>query len=407
MKRLVRWLFAEGGTALAAVCGVALLLLCSTQLGSAQTAVGMGQNPLHGSEVFSAKGCVKCHAVNGLGGTEAVDLGKTAKRRSFYDLAATLWNHVPLMRESIQKHGVGEAKIDSHEAGDLIGFLFTLDYFDAPGDVDAGKRLFSEKKCVLCHRLGNYGGDVGPDLDFLGRYGSPILVAAHMWNHGPAMADSMSARGVGRPTFQDSELVDLIAYLESVAAEPLEGRVYVLLGRAEAGRVIFVEKRCIDCHSIQGIGGKVGPDLSERGRDWSLTEFAAAMWNKAPAMWDVMSARKIFVPKLGAVEMADLLAYLYSVRYFAVVGDAEIGRQLLHDKGCLECHSLGGDGGRTAGDLEQVRDVAEPASLIAGLWNHVLLAGAAGEGRMGPWSTFSPEEMADVAAFLQELEANR
>lgn len=105
--------------------------------------------------------------------------------------------------------------------------------------------------------------------------------------------------------------------------------------------------------------------------------------------------------------MADLLAYLYSVRYFAVAGDAEIGRQLLHDKGCLECHSLGGDGGRTAGDLEQVRDVAEPASLIAGLWNHVLLAEAAGEGRMGPWSTFSPEEMADVAAFLQELEANR
>jgi mono/diheme cytochrome c family protein len=90
-----------------------------------------------------------------------------------------------------------------------------------------------------------------------------------------------------------------------------------------------------------------------------------------------------------------------------VAGDAEIGRQLLHDKGCLECHSLGGDGGRTAGDLEQVRDVAEPASLIAGLWNHVLLAEAAGEGRMGPWSTFSPEEMADVAAFLQELEAKR
>jgi mono/diheme cytochrome c family protein len=90
-----------------------------------------------------------------------------------------------------------------------------------------------------------------------------------------------------------------------------------------------------------------------------------------------------------------------------VAGDAEVGRQLMHDKGCLGCHSLGGDGGSTAGDLEQARDLAEPASLIAALWNHVLLAETVEEGRTGLWSTFSPEEMADVAAFLQELEANR
>jgi hypothetical protein len=44
-----------------------------------------------------------------------------------------------------------------------------------------------------------------------------------MWNHSAVMADSMEARGVKCPTFDGSELVDLIAYLESVAPEPVEG----------------------------------------------------------------------------------------------------------------------------------------------------------------------------------------
>ena len=399
--KLFRGLRLVEGSALGAAGGFLVLLLLTPGAGSAQEALEPAQDPLAGSEVFAAKGCVECHAVNGLGGAVGPDLGRIARRRSFYELAATLWNHIPLMGEGMEEHGVEHREMDAHEAADLIGFLFTLNYFDAPGDVRRGKQLFTEKKCLVCHRVGRYGGEVGTNLDFVGRYGSPILVAASMWNHGAVMSDSMEAKGVKRPGFEAAELVDLIAYLESAAPEAVEGRVYVLPGRAGAGRVVFVEKGCYQCHSVQSVGGQTGPDLAAAGRQWGLTEFAAAMWNKAPAMLAQLKGSDRPVPSLGAVEMADLVAYLYAIGYFAELGDAELGEQRLRDSGCLGCHSIGGYGATTARDFDYVREMESPAEVSAALWNHALLVEAGTEVIQGPWPRLGAEELADIMAYLQ------
>ena len=379
-------------------------LLAVSHPAHAQERAGLTQNPLAGSRVFGSKGCVKCHAVNGLGGTVGPDLGRIARRRSFYDLAAAMWNHLPAMGQRMDELGIERPFMDEREAGDLIAFLFTLDYFDPPGDVEAGKRLFGEKKCVVCHQVGTYGGVVGPSLDHLGNYGSPILVAAAMWNHGPAMEAQMQAHGIKRPTFSGSELMDLISYLESVSPAPLEGPLYVLPGNAEEGRVVFTEKGCVACHSVQGVGGRVGPDLARRGLHWGLTEFAAAMWNKAPAMSAAMKARGIDVPQLGAGEMADIVAYLYAVQYFAESGDPEAGRRLLATRGCLECHSLAGQAGKRAPELSR-GSISSPAGVIAEMWSHSALMEAEG-GAEAPWPTLSAEEIADITAFLQTAPRN-
>lgn len=373
---------------------------------AAQETTGFTQNALAGSQVFGSKGCVKCHSVNGLGGTVGPDLGHIARRRSFYELAATMWNHVPRMGEAMREHGIERPQMSEREAGDLIAFLFTLDYFDPPGDVEEGKRLFTEKKCVVCHQVGVYGGVVGPSLDYLGQYGSPILVAASMWNHGPTMAELMEEKGVARPTFTGRELIDLISYLESATPAPLAGPLYVLPGNAEDGRVLFTEKGCNKCHSVQGVGGRIGPDLAGRAERWSLTEFAAAMWNKGPKMAEAARARDMDVPQLGAGEMADLVAYLYSVQYFAEPGDAENGQQLVRAKGCLVCHSLGGTGGTSAPDLSQRIGMSSPAEVIASLWNHSALM-EANDSLSADWPKFSPAEMADMAAFMQSTANQR
>jgi cytochrome c2 len=399
--RLFRRINSGSPLGIGMVWGAATFLLFAPRSASAQEATEPAQDPLAGSEVFTSKGCIECHAVNGIGGNVGPDLAYIPRRRSFYELASTLWNHVPIMGEGMEKHGIEDPEMDAHDAADLIGFLFTLDYFDPPGDVEAGKHLFTEKSCIVCHRVGSYGGEVGPSLDFVGRYGSPILVAAAMWNHGAAMADSMKAKGVERPTFEGTELVDLIAFLESAAPQPVEGRVYVLPGRAEAGRVVFVEKRCRDCHSVQGVGGRIGPDLAAMGRRWSLTEFAAAMWNKAPAMMEAQKAKGIRTPSLGAVEMADLVAYLYAIEYFAEVGDPEMGEQHLTDSGCLGCHSIGGTGGNIAKDFYLMRELVSPAEVSAALWNHSILIGSGAEVMQGPWPKLSPGELADIMAYLQ------
>ena len=405
--KLVRWLRSAGRIGACAGLALAALVAWPPQSASGQERDELTQNPIAGSQVFGAKGCVKCHSVNGLGGSVGPDLGRISRRRSFHELAATMWNHLPSMGKAMREYGIERPQMDSREAGDLIGFLFTLDYFDPPGDVDIGQRLFSEKKCVVCHQVGLYGGVVGPSLDFLAQYGSPILVAAAMWNHGPTMAENMKARGIDRPTFTGSELTDLISYLESVGPEPLQGPLYVLPGRAGEGRIVFFEKRCIECHSVGGLGGRVGPDLAQRGVQMSLSQFAAGMWNKEPAMTAAMKRQGISVPQLGAGEMADLVAYLYSVRYFAESGDPDAGRGHLSRKGCLRCHSLTTARGSSAGNLSEVRDMGSPAAVFAALWNHSILMESAQKAEGFSWPNLTPEEMADVAAFLQSREARR
>ena len=190
MMRSVRW----------TVLTVAVLV-APLGAASAQPVMSPSQDPLAGSQVFGSKGCVKCHSVNGVGGKVGPDLARAMRPRSFVDLATAMWNHLPRMTDRMKQLGIARPQLDSKQAGDLVGFLYTLNYFDAPGNTDAGKRVFSEKHCITCHTVRGTGGVVGPNLDHLRQFGSPIFVASAMWNHGPQMAEKMKERGVDRPTF--------------------------------------------------------------------------------------------------------------------------------------------------------------------------------------------------------------
>ena len=386
---------------------VLFLLLLAIEPVFAQPLFSPTQDPLAGSRVFGAKGCAKCHSVNGVGGKIGPDLGRISRPRSFYDLATAMWNHLPRMVERMQQLWIARPRLDARETGDLMAFLFTLNYFDLPSDVEAGRRLFTEKKCVVCHQAGGTGGVVGPNLEFLKQHGSPIFVAAAMWNHGPAMAEAMRAQGIERPTFKDYELLDLIAYLKSTSPEQGDTTLYILPGRADVGERLFVEKRCVECHSVGGRGGRVGPDLAERGLYRSPVQFAMAMWNKTPAMIEAMKARGMSVPQLRADEMADLIAYLYAVRYFAEPGDVRLGSRVVSEKGCLRCHTISGAGREGSSDLASVKSLSSQAALISALWNHGAILEKRGERQKSAWPQFRSEEMADLLAFLQSLGRSR
>jgi cytochrome c2 len=180
---LIRWVIA----ALA-------VLLSAERPVFAQPLFSPTQDPVAGSYVFGSKGCSGCHSIDGVGGKIGPDLGRARGTRSFYDLAAAMWNHLPGMAERMREFKIQRPSISPGEAGDLIAFLYTLNYFDPPGNAQAGKRLFSEKKCIVCHQVAGVGGVVGPNLDSLKQDGSAIFVAAAMWNHGPTMAEAMRAK---------------------------------------------------------------------------------------------------------------------------------------------------------------------------------------------------------------------
>ncbi|HSG06206.1 MAG TPA: cytochrome c [Nitrospiria bacterium] len=55
-----------------------------------------------------------------------------------------------------------------------IAFLFAAGLLASAGmkaqagDLEAGKKVYDEKKCSMCHRIDGKGGKMGPDLSFLG-----------------------------------------------------------------------------------------------------------------------------------------------------------------------------------------------------------------------------------------------
>ena len=359
---------------------------------------GPGQDPIAGSRVFDAKGCVKCHALNGSGGKVGPDLARITRPHSFYDLGAAMWNHLPRMTERMKQLGITRPQLTAEEAKNLVGFLYTVGYFDTPGNTEAGKRLFTTKHCAECHGAAG----PGPSVDRLRQFDSPLYAASAMWNHGPQMAEVMKAKGVERPTFTAPELRDLIAYL-SPGTGTAGRSVFVLPGDAERGRVLFADKQCVQCHRVGGAGGSVGPSLTDKGVRRSPLEFAAAMWNKAPAMTAAMAARNITIPTLQPEEMADLVAYLYSSGYFATSGSPSRGWALLSGKGCLACHGVYGERGKPASDLTSAKGTETPAGVLASLWNHTVVPAPAPGGGRAPWPTLRSQEMADLMALLQGI----
>jgi mono/diheme cytochrome c family protein len=380
---------------------LSLIALLGFSTGSyPQSIVAPVQSPLAGSRVFGEKGCSKCHSINGIGGKVGPDLGRVGENRSFNDLAAAMWNHIPQMTAEAKKRGVPFPSLSAPEAGDLVAFLFTENYFVIGGNAASGKKLFTEKSCIQCHQIAGVGGVLGPSLDAVARAGSPIDIAAAMWNHAPAMAEKMAERGVNRPTLNASELRDLIAYLKSVEPPGTPLQVSVLPGSAKDGRNLFGEKQCIKCHTIQGAGGKIGPDLGKRGLYRDLFEFAAAMWNKEPAMFHQMNLRKVTVPTLTPGEMADLVAYLRSFQYFGAPGNADRGRQLLADRQCIQCHA-------SPSELQQ-KGLDSPAAVTSALWNHGAEAVMKRfQDRKITWPQISADDISHIAAFFARTRSER
>jgi mono/diheme cytochrome c family protein len=354
-------------------------------------------DPLEGSRLFVGKGCIRCHAVYGVGGTRGPDLGRRVMNRPLLELAGDMWNHSPAMEHVFQEKRFPRPRFEPGEMASLLSFLYYLGSLDPPGDAVVGARLFGEKGCETCHSLGGKGGSVGPRLDKYSRYVSPIFLTTSLWNRGKPMARAMAQRSIPRPTFEGTDIADLMAYIRSAGGGT--ERVYIAPGKPKVGEALFTKKHCIECHSVRGHGGSVGPDLGVVLKG-SLMRIAGAMWNHGPKMWMKMTERGIEVPAFSPEEMSDLISYLYYFQFIDPPGDAKRGLAVYKEKRCGTCHALRSVGGTVGPDLATVEKLDTPLDIITGMWNHAATMEEVMVGANVVWPVLEGGEMADLIGYL-------
>ncbi|HJP17272.1 MAG: hypothetical protein CMD96_03615 [Gammaproteobacteria bacterium] len=138
---------------------------------------------------------------------------------------------------------------------------------EVPGapSLSNGRKLFKEFDCFGCHRIGNVGGNVGPELTHEGRYGhrDPDWLFRHFKDPEAVSPDTVMPDF----DFTDEQAQDLTMYMLSLTDEKIAGffSAKAMIPDISTGRGLFQEKGCIGCHSIAGKGGKIGPDLANVG----------------------------------------------------------------------------------------------------------------------------------------------
>ncbi|MEQ9347862.1 MAG: c-type cytochrome [Thalassospira sp.] len=83
-------------------------------------------------------------------------------------------------------------------------------------DADAGKSLFADRGCVVCHSINNVGGDTGPSLDAsnLNQSRDPFEFFARMWRGAEPMLHLQQADLGYQIDFSGQDLADIFAFVQ-------------------------------------------------------------------------------------------------------------------------------------------------------------------------------------------------
>jgi cytochrome c2 len=392
-KQLLLWIAA----ALAASAALSIILIREHEPASTRRVLFVVSDAARGRALFfGEKQCSICHSIGGGGGRIAPDLSITRPGAPPMGwLATALWNHAPGMFRRI-RGSTAYPQLNSQEMADILAFLYQAANADVPGDPSVGRQVFENKGCVRCHSVRSWGSTSAPELSGVAR-GANAWTRA-MWNHAGSMIDPVSAALGKWPQFSGTEMNDLIAFVNQGAATPATEPA----GDAERGWKTF-QGGCIQCHSVRGTGGKLGPELGP-DHDLPLTtsQFASVLWNHAPAMLRLGHENGIAPPTLNGSEMADLVAFLASLRFFEAAGSPFIGERVFTERGCSRCHGASAEGTSLGPRIQAIGDAYTTVSLTTALWKHGPHMVDRSEQLGIPWPTLEPTDIGNLVSFLNQ-----
>ncbi len=388
----------------AALIALALIVAAFMQvrgLTAVRSAPYIVGNPQNGATLFFGdKQCGVCHSINGIGGRVAPDLSGTHPGTPAMGwLAAVLWNHGPGMWRQIRQKNDPYPQLNSQEMADIFSFLYQVSSVDHSGDPSVGQRVFIEKGCVRCHSVGGTGGQSAPELSKIAAGSNSNAWTLTMFNHAGSMIAPITSTLGTWPQFTGNEMNDLIAYV-SLGAPQSAAKGRETSGNAELGWGVF-QRRCMQCHSIRGQGGRVGPELGP-DRDLPLTtgQFASVLWNHAPAMLRQARENGISPPVLQGNDMADLRTFLASLRYFEPAGSPFVGERVFSERGCAACHGQMAEGTKIGPGLRSGTEAFTTISFTVALWRHGPHMIDRAQDLGMPWPTLKATDLGDLVSFL-------
>jgi cytochrome c2 len=173
---------------------------------------------------------------------------------------------------------------------------------------------------------------------------------------------------------------------------------------SDRGAGLFVTLSCIQCHSVNGTGGKIAPDLGRLvDRDFTPATLAATMWNHAPTMWAAMRDRNIQAGDLDEQAAADLFAFFYAAHFFDRPGEAVRGKRLFDSKHCSECHGLTVAKLPAAKPVSQWDSIGQPIALASAMWNHGAAMREEFAKRGLIWPELTSQDLTDMLVYLRNL----
>jgi nitric oxide reductase subunit C len=179
--------------------------------------------------------------------------------------------------------------------------------------VAAGKWVWQKHNCNDCHTILGIGGYYAPDLT---RVMSRRDAA---WMRGFLKDPSKvwpASRRMPNLHLTDAEITDLIAFFNWVDGIntndwPPKPMIVRASGQENPGEPVFKAQGCSACHSIGGVGGHIGPDLthvgSRRSKEWIEEQL------KDPKSHNPNSIMPSF-GKLPERDIEDLVNYLAELK---------------------------------------------------------------------------------------------
>jgi mono/diheme cytochrome c family protein len=281
-----------------------------------------------GPHVPSKFGCTICHGGQGL----ATDKNAAHGHVQFWQ--------TPLLSADYVRASCGRC----HKEGDVPGVP----------ELTEGHRLFETQGCRGCHKLNGVGGSIGPDLTEEGASRrSPEWLEHHF------LAPNEVSAGSAMPNFHFTreQARALTYYMLSLTNEEM-GTYYSsvrLIPSPEYGRQLFVEKNCIVCHSVGGVGAKSGPDLlgvtkrhSTEWLDEQLVNPEFVYPGSSMPEYDLeTNARKALIAYMATATPDDAQQILLGRGRTLTPEDAaiEAGKRDFARFGCAGCHGTELQGG--------------------------------------------------------------